>query len=231
MSEHLFDLFRLELLADLAPEYLVEGREARQKVLRYKAARLPMDHDLNRYDFSKYKGLSLTQLNQLRELHWVEAGYNIMLAGPSGVGKTYVASGLCADAIEHGYKGYFRTMESIMNTLKTRDATPYARVEYRNLCSAQLIVIDDLMNIIVSREEGNILFAWNNSVYESTSFIITTNRSPAEWATTLNDEVLATAILDRLLYKCELIQLSGPSYRMENRKTIFNNIEQNNENR
>ena len=191
----------------------VEGREARQKVLRYKAARLPMDHDLNRYDFSTYKGLSLTQLNQLRELHWVEAGYNIMLAGPSGVGKTYVASGLCADAIEHGYKAYFRTMESIMNTLKTRDATPYARAEYRNLCSAQLIVIDDLMNIIVSREEGNILFAWINSVYESTSFII------------------ATAILDRLLYKCELIQLSGPSYRMENRKTIFNNIEQNNENR
>ena len=190
----------------------VEGREARQKVLRYKAARLPMDHDLNRYDFSTYKGLSLTQLNQLRELHWVEAGYNIMLAGPSGVGKTYVASGLCADAIEHGYKAYFRTMESIMNTLKTRDATPYARAEYRNLCSAQLIVIDDLMNIIVSREEGNI-------------------RSPAEWAMTLNDEVLATAILDRLLYKCELIQLSGPSYRMENRKTIFNNIEQNNENR
>ena len=189
----------------------VEGREARQKVLRYKAARLPMDHDLNRYDFSTYKGLSLTQLNQLRELHWVEAGYNIMLAGPSGVGKTYVASGLCADAIEHGYKAYFRTMESIMNTLKTR--------------------VDDLMNIIVSREEGNILFAWINSVYESTSFIITTNRSPAEWAMTLNDEVLATAILDRLLYKCELIQLSGPSYRMENRKTIFNNIEQNNENR
>ena len=77
----------------------VEGREARQKVLRYKAARLPMDHDLNRYDFSNYNGLSLTQLNQLRELHWVEAGYNIMLAGPSGVGKTYLASGLCADAI------------------------------------------------------------------------------------------------------------------------------------
>ena len=84
----------------------VEGREARQKALRYKAARLPMDHDLDRYDFSNYNGLNLTQLNQLRELHWVEAGYNIMLAGPSGVGKTYLASGLCADAIERGYKGH-----------------------------------------------------------------------------------------------------------------------------
>ena len=77
----------------------VEGREARQKVLRYKAARLPMDHDLDHYDFSNYNGLSLTQLNQLRELHWVEAGYNVMLAGPSGVGKTYLAAGLCAEAI------------------------------------------------------------------------------------------------------------------------------------
>ena len=85
------------------------------------------------------------------------------------------------------------------------------------------------MNIIVSREEDNILFAWINSVYESTSFVITTNRSPAEWAKTLNDEVLATAILDRLLYKCELIQLSGNSYRMANRKTIFNEKGQNNE--
>lgn len=77
------------------------------------------------------------------------------------------------------------------------------------------------MNIIVDRDEGNMLFALINSLYESTSFIITTNRSPAEWARTLDDEVLATAILDRLLYKCELIQLSGKSYRMSNRKTIF----------
>ena len=60
-----------------------------------------------------------------------------------------------------------------------------------------------------------------NSIYESTSFIITTNKSPAEWARSLDDEVLATALLDRLLYKCELLQLKGKSYRMTNRKTIF----------
>jgi len=62
-------------------------------------------------------------------------------------------------------------------------------------------VIDDLMNIAVNREEGNLLFAFVNSVYESTSFIITTNKSPAQWARSLDDEVLATALLDRLLYK------------------------------
>ena len=199
----------------------VAGREERQRQKRLKEARLPMSHDLDRYDHSMSNGLGVTQLNQLRELHWVEEGYNLMLAGPSGVGKTYIAAGLCADAINRGYKAYFRTMDEIVATLKMKDITPTAKREYKNLCEGDIIVIDDLMNIVVGRDEGNLLFAFINSTFESLSFIITTNRSPAEWAQSLNDEVLATALLDRLLYKCELIQLSGRSYRMTNRKRIF----------
>ena len=95
--------------------------------------------------------------------------------------------------------------------------------EYRELFSAQVMVIDDLMNLSLNREDGNLLFAFINAIYETTSFIITTNRSPVEWAQSLNDEVLATALLDRLLYRCELIQLSGDSYRMTHRKSIFEN--------
>ena len=199
----------------------VAGREERQRQKRLKEARLPMNHDLGIYDHSMSNGLSATQLNQLRELHWVEEGFNLMLAGPCGVGKTYIAAGLCSDAIDHGYKAYFRTMDEILTTLKMKDITPAAKREYKNLSDADIIVIDDLMNIVVDHEEGNLLFAFINNTYESLSFIITTNRSPAEWAQSLNDEVLATALLDRLLYKCELIQLSGGSYRMKNRKTIF----------
>lgn len=199
----------------------VAGREERQRQKRLKEARLPMSHDLGTYDYSMSNGLNATQLRQLRELHWVEEGFNLMLAGPSGVGKTYIAAGLCADAINKGYKAYFRTMDEILTTLKMKDMTPAAKREYKSLCEGDIIVIDDLMNIIVDREEGNLLFAFINNIYESLSFIITTNRSPAEWAKSLKDEVLATALLDRLLYKCELIQLSGGSYRMKNRKTIF----------
>lgn len=199
----------------------VAGREERQRQKRLKEARLPMNHDLGIYDYSMSNGLSATQLNQLRELHWVEEGFNLMLAGPCGVGKTYIAAGLCSDAIDHGYKAYFRTMDEILTTLKMKDITPAAKREYKNLSDADIIVIDDLMNIVVDHEEGNLLFAFINNTYESLSFIITTNRSPAEWAQSLNDEVLATALLDRLLYKCELIQLSGGSYRMKNRKKIF----------
>ena len=213
-----YDDFLLEVL-----DAEVRSREEKQLQLRYKAARLPLAHNLDMYDFSMSNGLGVTQLKQLRELHWVEEGFNIMLAGPCGVGKTFIAAGLCADAIERGYKAYFRSMDEILTAIKMKDLTPSTRKEYRDLYAGQVIVIDDLMNLTVNREDGNLLFAFINAVYESSSFIITTNRSPVEWAKALNDEVLASAILDRLLYKCELIQLSGSSYRMKNRKTIFEN--------
>ena len=201
----------------------IDGRDEKQVVIRMRLAKLPVEHNLDLYDQSISNGLSLVQLKQLRELHWLEDCYNILFAGPSGVGKTFSAAGLCYDAIRHGYRGIFRSMESIIATIKRKDISSVAKKEYKTLTEAQVIVIDDIMNVTVDRDEGNLLFAFINSVYETTSFIITTNKSPVEWARTLPDEVLGAALLDRLLYKCELIQLSGDSYRMKHRKTIFEN--------
>jgi DNA replication protein DnaC len=73
----------------------------------------------------------------------------------------------------------------------------------------------------VKKEDSAAFFNLINTLHEKVSIIITTNKSPTEWAETLDDEVLASALLDRLLYKCEVVKLSGNSYRMENRKTIF----------
>ncbi len=93
--------------------------------------------------------------------------------------------------------------------------------EYKRLTQANLIVIDDIMLFPVEKKQAVALFAFINQIYENTSFIITTNKMPAEWAKMLDDEVLATALLDRFLYKCEIINLTGKSYRMKNRKSIF----------
>lgn len=201
----------------------IDGRDEKQAAIRTRLAKLPVNHNLDLYDQMSSNGLSLVQLKQLRELHWLEDSYNILLAGPSGVGKTFIASGLCHDAIGKGYRGIFRTMDGIISTIKRKDISPAAKREYKVMREAQLIVIDDIMSVTVDRDEGNMLFSFINSVYETTSFIITTNKSPVEWAGTLPDEVLGTALLDRLLDKCELIQLSGDSYRMKHRKTIFEN--------
>ena len=106
-----------------------------------------------------------------------------MLMGPSGTGKTFLAAGLCADAVKKGYKAYFRTMDEIMNMLKMKDFTRSATADYTRLTKANLIVIDDIMLFPVEKNQAIALFNFINGLYEKTSFIITTNKKPPEWAT------------------------------------------------
>ncbi len=190
---------------------------------RLKKAKLPLQHQLDHFDFAHQNGVSAPQLQQLRELLWLEQHYNLILMGPSGVGKTFIAAGLAYEAIKTGYDALFRTMQQVLDTLKLREMTRSAKAEYQRLIKAQLLVIDDMMMFPVEKSDANRLFHLINHLHEQSSVIITTNKSPKEWAEVLNDEVLATAILDRLLYRCEIIQLSGKSYRMANRKSIFEN--------
>lgn len=196
-------------------------REEKDLLRRSKAAKLPPMHNLDRYDYAVDNGLSKTRLMQLRELLWIEQLFNIVLMGPSGTGKTLIAAGLCHDAVKTGYRAYFRTMEDIANVLKLKDITRSASADYRRLCKAHLIVIDDIMMFPIEKELAVSLFNFINLLFEKTSFVITTNKAPKQWAQMLDDEVLATALLDRLLYRCEVINLTGKSYRMQNRKTIF----------
>ena len=86
---------------------------------------------------------------------------------------------------------------------------------------AHLLAIDDIMLLPIKKDEAVGFFNLINHLHERTSVIITTNKSPTEWAQMLDDTVLATALLDRLLYRCEVVKLQGTSYRMENRKNIF----------
>jgi len=86
---------------------------------------------------------------------------------------------------------------------------------------AHLIVIDDIMTITMVRNEANSFFHFINALYEKVSIGITTNKSPKEWVETIGDEVITTAILERLLYRCEIIKMTCESFRLKNRKTIF----------
>jgi DNA replication protein DnaC len=214
---------QLSYMAFLLQLFEKEGlhRDIQAKERQLKIARLPKRSNLDEYEDRPDNDLSKQRINTLRELGWLDQLYNVILMGPSGVGKTFLAAGLCADAIDKGYRAYFRTMEDIVNMLKMKDFARSSMAEYKRLAKANLIVIDDIMLFPVEKNHAVNLFNFINQTYENTSFIITTNKMPAEWAKMLDDEVLATALLDRLLFRCEVISLSGKSYRMENRKTIF----------
>jgi DNA replication protein DnaC len=209
--------FSLSLL-----ESEINQRRQRDLERRINAAKLPVDFDLDQYDYSFMNGISKQQLSQLRECQWLEQNYNVVLMGPSGIAKTFIAAGLCYDALKMGYKAYFRTMEQINEILIMKDITRSALIEYNKLLKAHLLVIDDIMMFALEKKQAVQLFNFINHLHERASFIVTTNKSPQEWVKMLDDEVIATALLDRILYRCEVVRLSGKSYRLENRKTIFN---------
>lgn len=97
--------------------------------------------------------------------------------------------------------------------------TGSALADYKRLIKADLIFIDDIMLFPVEKSQAVSLFNFINLLYEKTCFIIKTNKMATEWAKMLDDEVLATALLDRLLYRCDVISMSGKSYRMKNEAT------------
>jgi DNA replication protein DnaC len=202
-------------------EQEVSQRQKTDMDRRLRLARLPKDHNLDHYDYAFASGINKQQLQQLRELVWIEQAYNLVLMGPSGIGKTYIAAGLVHDAIHKGYRAYFTGMEDLVNVLKMKEMTSSAMNTYNRYLRAHLVAIDDIMLLPVKKHEAVAFFNMVNHLHEQCSIIITTNKSPKQWAEALEDEVLATALLDRLLYHCEVVKLEGNSYRMENRKEIL----------
>lgn len=212
-------------------EQEVKQRRETDYQRRLKMAGLPTSHNLDYYDFNFSNGVSKPELKQLRELLWLDQNYNIIMMGPSGTGKTFMAAGLIYEAVKQGYKAYFLTMEELIGIIRLKEVTSSALGKYNRLLKSHLIAIDDIMMFPMKKHEAVSFFNLIDYLHEKSSVIITTNKSPKQWAEALDDEVLSTALLDRILYRCEVIKLSGESYRMENRKTIFINNEDGNKNK
>src|SRR5690625_7490689 len=100
---------------------------------------------------------------------------------------TLFRSGLCSEAVEKGYKGYFKTIDELMSILKLKDVIRSATLQYKRLLKADLIVIDDIMLFPIETNMAVALFNFINELYEKTSFIITTNKKAADWAKMLDD--------------------------------------------
>lgn len=199
----------------------IEQRQINDYNRRIRLAKLPRVHELNGYDFKAASSIGIKQMKQLRELVWVDQLFNLVLMGPSGTGKTYLAGGLINDAVKKGYKAYFTSMADLISVLNQKEVTASALNTYRRYLKAQLIAIDDIMMFPVKKHEAVALFNLINHLHERCSLIITTNKSPRQWAETLDDEVLATAILDRILFHCDVVKFEGTGYRMDNRKTFL----------
>ena len=123
----------------------VKGRQERDRQRRLSLAHLPSQHDLDAFDFNYSSGISKQEMKELRTLNWVDQAYNVILMGPSGTGKTFIAGGLIYEAVKQGKKAYMMTMEELITTIKMKSISPTAMGNYNRIAKADLVAIDDIM--------------------------------------------------------------------------------------
>jgi len=202
-------------------DYQYQYKLGKAAALRVRNARFPRMKTFEEYDFNQQVGVTAEQMNRLCDFVWLEQAFNVVLLGAPGVGKTHLATALGLSAARAGYTVCFITLEELIRSLKTAEVLKTSKTRLTQLRRASLVIIDEIGFMPVSKTEAHLLFSFISACYEHKSLVVTSNKGFDDWADFLGDPVIATAILDRLIFKCEIFNLTGEGYRLRNRKTIL----------
>jgi DNA replication protein DnaC len=205
--------FLCELL-NAEMDYRVEKRYQRNMA----GAHFPVVKDIESFEFGKVKGITKMDVSQLMEFGWLDNHMNILLFGPPGLGKTHLAISLGIQAVSKGYIVSFERMTSLIKLLKTSEIQRISAFRLNRILKSDLVIIDEIGYSPIEKKEANLFFNLISELYEKKSVIISSNKSFNEWAEMLGDEIMTTALLDRLLHHSKIFNLNGLSYRIQNIK-------------
>lgn len=186
----------------------VAAKEKRRVQTAMKTAGLPSAKTIEQYDFTFHKNLKKKEVMSLFDLKFIESHENVIFLGPPGVGKTHLAISLAIKACHHGFKVYFTTMNTLIGKLKE----PQSR--HKAYLTSALVIVDEVGYLPVDSQEAYLFFQFVSYRYERSSTIITSNKSFGDWQELFGDQVVAAAILDRLLHHCKVVNIKGHSYRL-----------------
>jgi DNA replication protein DnaC len=196
-------------------------KEQKAAKIRIKRATMPPLKTIEEFDFGFQRSITKEQMLRLCDFTWVEDAYNIMFLGPPSVGKSHLATAIGYRALQSGYSVSFLTLDTLVRLLKTAEIASQSKNRLNTIYKSDVVIIDEVGFLPVTKVEANLLFSFVSALHEKTSIIITSNKGFAEWTGFLGDEVITTAILDRLVYRCEIFNMVGDGYRLKNRKSIL----------
>ena len=214
-SSRSYSDFLLSLLQKEAAQ-----RAARSKEMMLRTAAFPVVKTLEAFD-EKVTSIDRTLLSELATLAFIDRKENILLLGPSGVGKTHLAIALGYLATQKRIRTRFITVADLLLQLESAKQTNQLELYFKRVINAnKLLILDEFGYIKLNEEQANLFFQIVNKRYETGSIIITSNLPFTQWKEVLNhDEALTAAILDRLIHHSHILNIQGESYRlMQKRK-------------
>lgn len=193
----------------------VERREERRIKTSLKLSGLPTGQTLANFDWSFQPSIERHQVETLATCAWVRDHATVLLQGPPGVGKTHLGIALGVRAVEQGFSVAFYRLEDLLQSMKKDVDIPSRRLRGKKYLKVALLVIDEVGFQPMTRQEASLFFRLVSYRYQRGATLITTNKSVKDWPEVMaGDEVMTTAILDRLLHKCHVLNIRGRSYRL-----------------
>lgn len=202
-----------DYLAALCEQEIAERYQKRIERYR-KESQLPPGKTLSTMDFSVISKRANEQINLLgKTFDWVDQCNNVLLFGPSGVGKTHMASAIGCGLIEQNVRGKFFNATKLVQHLQQARRQLQLEFELQRLDKFRFLIIDDLGYVRKDEQETQVLFELIAHRYETGSLIITSNRAFADWDQIFPDEMMTVAAVDRLIHHGKIISIDGDSYR------------------
>ncbi|WP_282432404.1 IS21-like element helper ATPase IstB [Metalysinibacillus jejuensis] len=195
-----------------------ELRESQALAKRIQRAKFPYSKTIHDFDFSFQPSISEQRVKETCTCRYIANGENRIILGPPGVGKTHLAIGFGLEALAQGYQVLFMTADELGEQCQKAEKKGTMNYLINRLCKPDLIILDEIGYFSFDALTANVFFQIVSRRYEKGAMIITSNKSYLEWGKTFGDDVLATAILDRLLHHSVTFNIKGDSYRMEEKK-------------